>query len=243
MSHLQSLRYPQPRHRFLRSQPRCQSGLLDIAFCPVPQFFLLDRNPVVVQVPAQILASRRGQAKGSGGGEAGRNAATTFGRVMKTRSRIGKIRRIRRYSRPQPRQSRRQLRVPATAQLLRATGETGTCNSSPSREFRRQSRKSHMSSNLARFTAIRLAAPRFADYPCKPHGLGGKESAEADRLHPEVQRSGADPLEIQFAEMGHGESCLPVDPNSRSQTGLGQIPCGDGCGSAIRGSASCRAKS
>ena len=75
-----------------------------------------------------------------------------------------------------------------------------------------------------------MTAARFADHPCKPRGLGGKESAEADRLHPEAQRRGARTPEIQFAERGRGQSCLPVDPNSQSQTGLGQIPCRGGCG-------------
>src|SRR5712671_4727431 len=40
MSHLQSRRYPQPGHRCLRSQPRGHSGLLDVPFWPMLQFFL-----------------------------------------------------------------------------------------------------------------------------------------------------------------------------------------------------------
>ena len=80
-----------------------------------------------------------------------------------------------------------------------------------------------------------ITAARFVRHPCKPHGPGGKESADAG-LRPELQKRVA--VEIQSGEMRHGESCPLVDPNSLSQTGPCRIVCRDGFGSAIRGSAS-----
>src|SRR5437762_327861 len=87
-------------------------------------------------------------------------------------------------------------------------------------------------------SGIRQAAARFADHPGKPHGRGGRESAETDRIDQEVRMHGVHPLGMQSAEKRRGGSSLPSDQNSRSQTGLDQILCRDGCGSAIHESAS-----
>ena len=57
MPYLQSLRYPQPRHHCLRSQPRRHSGLLDVLFWPVLQIFLhtTHRPQHLFQQPLRFL--------------------------------------------------------------------------------------------------------------------------------------------------------------------------------------------